>query len=53
VRTGGIAGKDTPSVSCGAPSVSGNTFIFQKPVETPYRHAQAIRETMEEMLYGT
>lgn len=53
VRTGGIAGKDTPSVSRGAPSVSGNTFIFQKPVETPYRHAQAIRETMEEMLYGT
>ncbi len=31
----------------------GNTFIFQKPVETPYRHAQAIREVMEEMLYGT
>lgn len=35
-----------------APTVSGNTFIFEKPVETPYRHAQAIRETMEEMLYG-
>ena len=34
-------------------AVGGNTFIFQKPVETPYRHAQAIRETMEEMLYGT
>ena len=33
-------------------SVSGNTFIFQKPVETPYRHAQAIRQTMEEILYG-
>ncbi len=36
-----------------APSLGGNTFIFQKPVETPYRHAQAIREVMEEMLYGT
>lgn len=31
----------------------GNTFIFQKPVETPYQHAQAIRDTMEAMLYGT
>lgn len=29
-----------------------NTFVFNKPVETPYRHARAIRETMEEMLYG-
>ncbi len=36
-----------------APTLGGNTFIFQKPVETPYRHAQAIREVMEEMLYGT
>ncbi len=36
-----------------APVMGGNTFIFQKPVETPYRHAQAIREVMEEMLYGT
>ena len=34
-------------------SVGGNTFVFQKPVETPYQHAQAIRETMEAMLYGT
>ena len=36
-----------------APQIGGNTFVFQKPVETPYRHAQAIREVMEEMLYGT
>ena len=41
----GTAGKQ-------APVIGGNTFIFQKPVETPYRHAQAIRKTMEEMLYG-
>ena len=29
-----------------------NTFVFNKPVETPARHARVIRETMEEMLYG-
>lgn len=34
-------------------ALGGNTFIFQKPVETPYQHAQAIRDTMEAMLYGT
>lgn len=31
---------------------SGNTFIFNKPVETPYAHAKEIRDTMEEILYG-
>ena len=45
---GGQRTEDKP-----APQIGGNTFIFQKPVETPYRHAQAIREVMEEMLYGT
>lgn len=33
-------------------STMNNTFVFNKPVETPARHAKAIRETMEEMLYG-
>ena len=46
----GAAGADTGKPT---PVIGGSTFIFQKPVETPYRHAQAIRETMEEMLYGT
>lgn len=30
-----------------------NTFIFNKPVETPYAHAREIRCAMEELLYGT
>ena len=49
----GSAVRDGASGGHGIPLIGGNTFIFQKPVETPYRHAQAIRETMEEMLYGT
>jgi len=54
VPTVTAAGGDTHGDETKKPAVmGGNTFIFQKPVETPYRHAQAIREVMEEMLYGT
>ncbi|MGM9626144.1 MAG: hypothetical protein ACI3XM_10620 [Eubacteriales bacterium] len=32
---------------------TGNTtIVFTKPVQTPYAHAKAVRETMEELLYG-
>ena len=48
----GHAGGQNASEHRGAAVLGGNTFMFQKPVETPYRHAQAIRETMEELLYG-
>lgn len=30
----------------------GQTFVFQKPVETPHRYAKAIRDAMEVMLHG-
>lgn len=53
VPAGGSTGGGSTSGTRTAPVSGGNTFIFQKPVETPYRHAQAIREVMEEMLYGT
>lgn len=49
----GCSGSQGTAGTKPTPTVSGNTFIFEKPVETPYRHAQAIREVMEEMLYGT
>ncbi|MBQ7983379.1 MAG: hypothetical protein IJ302_07410, partial [Clostridia bacterium] len=42
----------TVSASPGPVPAASNTFIFQKPVETPYEHARAVRETMEAMLYG-
>jgi len=52
---GGQTGSETSSGgrSRSAPAIGGNTFIFQKPVQTPYQHAQEIQKTMEEMLYGT
>lgn len=53
VPVGGITGGSSTAGTKPAAVSGGNTFIFQKPVETPYRHAQAIREVMEEMLYGT
>ena len=32
--------------------VVGNTFVFNQPIQTPYGHARAIKNTMEAMLYG-
>ena len=32
--------------------VGSTTIVFTKPVQTPYAHAKAVRETMEELLYG-
>ena len=53
VQTPVSTAADSDGGTSRAAAVGGSTFIFQKPVETPYQHAQAIRETMEEMLYGT
>lgn len=35
-----------------AQSTGNTTIVFTKPVQTPYAHAKAVRETMEALLYG-
>jgi len=51
VSAGASAAAAVPA-SSGTVQAASNTFIFQRPVETPYEHARAVRETMEAMLYG-
>lgn len=43
--------EETDTVSASRTEI-GQTFVFQKPVETPHRYAKAIRDAMEVMLYG-
>ncbi|MBQ3065666.1 MAG: hypothetical protein IJC98_05465 [Clostridia bacterium] len=43
---------DTGSARSVGGGVVGNTFVFNQPIQTPYGHARAIKNTMEAMLYG-